>query len=123
MDEPPGKLTHLRNVAIIAALAACVAILPGGGNAAEAVLTAIVLGFLTAIAMLGFQAYRRSEMTLAVMSDQQRATLYAGIGLIALMIAGADKLLEDGLGVVVWLVLMGLGAFAIVHTIRAAQSY
>lgn len=123
MDDVPGPLTHLRNVAIIAVLAACVAIVPGGGNAAEAILTAVVIGFLGAFGFLGFQLYRQSEMTLAVLSDQQRATLYAGVGLIALMIAGADELLDTGLGFVAWIVLMGVGVFAIAHTIRAADSY
>ena len=49
----------LRNVAIVMLLALVVAFAPAGGNAADAVLTAITMGFLAAIAWTVFVLSRR----------------------------------------------------------------
>jgi hypothetical protein len=113
----------LRNIAIIAALAFVVAAVPGGGNAAEAVLTAITLTFLATIALAGFQIYRSQRLTIMTLSDQQRLLLSAAVGVIVLMIAGADEMLETGLGTLAWIGLIAAAAVAIWRLWLESQTY
>ncbi len=70
----------LRNVAIIMVLALAVAFAPAGGNAADAVLTALTMGFLAGIAWMLYVMSRQNQLTLATLSDARRAILYGAFG-------------------------------------------
>src|ERR687892_611066 len=83
----------VRNVAIIALMALGVALIPGGGTAAETVLAALSMAFLAVIAFFVYRLYMQNQLTLSTLRDAQRAILYGAFGVIALMIAGADQLL------------------------------
>jgi len=111
------------NVAIVLALAAVVAFVPAGGNAADAVLTAITMGFLAAISGAIYAAGRRNELTLAALGDGRRAILYAALGLIALLIAGSDEMFASGGGTLAWIVLLGGSVAAIWRIWVEAQTY
>lgn len=113
----------LRNVAIVVALALAVAFVPGGGNAADAVLTAITMAFLAAIAWAVYVASRQSQLTLATLSDGRRAILYGALGLIALLIAGADELFSTGGGTLAWIVLLAASIAAIWRVWIEANTY
>ena len=113
----------IRNVAIIALLALGVAALPGGGTAAEAVLAALLLGFLAALGFFAYRMYMENQLTLSALRDWQRAVLYGAFGVIALMIAGADELLGSGIGTLVWIGLLALSGFAIFRIWTEARSY
>ena len=63
----------LRDVAIIVVLALFVAFAPSGGNFAEAILTAITMGFLAALAWMVFVLGRQNQLTLATLTDKRRA--------------------------------------------------
>ena len=97
----------LRNTAIVMLLALAVAFVPGGGNSADAVLTAITMGFLAAIAWTIYVLGRQNQLTLATLSDGRRAILYAALGLIALLIAGSDEMFASGAGTLAWILLLG----------------
>ncbi|MGH2992402.1 MAG: hypothetical protein ACRDL1_02570 [Solirubrobacterales bacterium] len=112
-----------RNVAIIAVLALGVAAIPGGGTAAETVLAALVMGFLAAMGFLVYRLYWENQLTLSTLTDAQRAVLYGAIGVIALMIAGADELLDSGLGTLIWIALIALSALAIFRVWTVANTY
>jgi hypothetical protein len=116
-------LRALRNIAIIAALAFVVAAVPGGGNVAEAVLTAISIAFLAVIAAAGFQIYRAQGFSILSLTDRQRGILAGAVGLIVLMIAGADEMLETGLGAVVWIGLVATAGIAIWRLYLESQTY
>ena len=73
----------IRNIAIIAALAAAVDFLPGGGNAAQAVLTALTMLFLAAIAWLLYRVYNEQQLTLSTLTDAKKAGLFGAVGGIA----------------------------------------
>jgi len=103
----------LRNAAIVMLLALAVAFVPGGGNVAEAVLTAITMGFLAAIAWTIFVLSRQNQLTLATLSDGRRAILYGALGLIALLIAGSDEMFSSGVGTLAWILLLGASIAAI----------
>ena len=89
-------------------LALVVAFLPGGGNAAAAVLTALTMGLLAGIAWMVYTFSRENQMTLATLSDGRRAVLYSAVGLIALLIAGSDKMFDSGGGTLLWIVLLAI---------------
>lgn len=112
-----------RNVAIVMALALGVAFLPNGGNFADAVLTALTMGFLAAIAWMVYALARQNRLTLAALADSRRAVLYGAFGMIALLIAGADKMFETGGGTLLWIVLLGVSVAAIWRVWIEAGSY
>lgn len=113
----------LRNVAIIMLLAFGVAFMPSGGNVAEAVLTAITMGFLAGIAWMLFVLSRQNQLTLATLTDARRAILYGALGLIALLIAGSDELFSTGGGTLVWILLLGASVAAIWRIWIEANTY
>jgi hypothetical protein len=111
-----------RNIAIIMLLALVVAFLPGGGNAAEALLTALTMGLLAGIAWMVYTVSRENQLTLATLSDGRRALLYGAVGLIALLIAGSDKLFSSGGGTLLWIVLLAIAVGAIWRVWMEANS-
>ncbi|HEY8467073.1 MAG TPA: hypothetical protein VIL04_09740 [Solirubrobacterales bacterium] len=113
----------LRNIAIIAALAFVVAAVPGGGNLATGILAALTITFLAMIATAVYFAWRQNQFAYMALTDRQRATLLAALGAIALMVAGADELLETGIGAVAWIAVLGLSIFAIVRVVVESRSY
>jgi hypothetical protein len=113
----------LRNVAIVIGLALVVAFVPGGGNAADALLTAITIAFLTAIAWTVYVLSRQNQLTLATLSDGRRAVLYGALGMIALLIAGSDELFSSGLGTLAWLMLLAASVAAIWRVWVEANTY
>lgn len=113
----------LRNVAIVLLLALVVAFAPSGGNVAEAILTAITMGFLAGIAWAVFVLSRQNQLTLATLSDSRRALLYGALGMIALLIAGTDKLFATGGGTLLWILLLGASIAAIWRVWIDANSY
>jgi hypothetical protein len=113
----------LRNVAIVLVLALVVAFVPGGGNLAEAILTAITIGFLTAIAWTVYVLGRQNQLTLATLSDGRRAILYGALALIALLIAGSDEMFSSGGGTLAWILLLVASVGAIWRVWVEANTY
>ena len=112
-----------RNVGIVLLLGLVVAFAPAGGNAAETVLTAITMAFLTAIAWTLYVLSRENQLTLAALSDARRAVLYGAFGLIALLIAGSDELFSTGSGTVAWILLFAASVAAIWRIWVEAHTY
>jgi hypothetical protein len=102
-----------RNVAIIMVLALGVAFAPAGGNVVDAVFTALTMGFLAGITWMLYTLSRQNQLTLATLTDGRRAILYGAFGLIALLIAGSDKMFSTGGGTVLWLLLFAAAAASI----------
>lgn len=118
-----STMRTLRNVTIVMLLALAVAFAPSGGNVAEAILTAITMGFLAAIAWTLFVLGRQNQLTLATLSDARRAILYAALGMIALLVAGSDELFSSGGGTLVWIILLGASVAAIWRIWIDANTY
>jgi hypothetical protein len=112
-----------RNVAIVMVLALGVAFVPGGSNVANAVFTALTMGFLAGIAWMLYTLSRQNQLTLATLSDGRRALFYGAFGMLALLIAGTDKLFESGGGTVLWIFLLGASVAAIWKVWTEASSY
>jgi hypothetical protein len=113
----------LRDVAIIMLLALFVAFAPSGGNFAEAVLTAITMGFLAAIAWMVFVLGRQNQLTLATLTDARRGVLYGALGMLALLVAGSNELFSSGGGTLVWIILLGASIAAIWRIWIDANTY
>ena len=113
----------VRNVAIILALALVVDLAPGGGAAAETVLTALLLAFLAAIAWFLYRFYRDQQLTLMTLSDGRRAILFGALGAIALLIAAYEEFRSWEAGILLWIALMAGAVGAIVLVWRDASRY
>ena len=107
---------------IIAALAFIVAAVPGGGEAARAIVTALTIGFLVALGLIGYQLYRQNQLALLALEERSRTMLLAALGAIVLMLAGADELTASGVGLLIWLLVLGLSIFALVRVWGEARS-
>jgi len=116
-------LQTIRNVAIIAALAAAIDFLPGGGNAAEAVLAALSMCFFAAIAWLLYRVYREQQMTLATLTDGRRAGLFGAVGGIALLVVAYDDFIDWRGGLVLWVALLATCLAVIFLIWRDATTY
>ncbi len=95
-----------RNVAIIMLLALVVAFLPGGGNAAETIITALTMALFAGVAWMVYVFSRENQLTLATLPDSRRALLYGAVAMILLLIAGTDKLFSTGGGTLLWILLL-----------------
>ena len=116
-------MRNVRNVAIIMLLAAAVAFLPNGGNVVDAVFTLLTMCFLAGIAWMLYTLSRENQLTLATLDDKRRAIFYGAFGLIALLIAGTDKLFSTGAGTFVWIVLLAASVVAIWKIWTEANTY
>ena len=105
-------MAAVRNVAIVLALAALVAFLPGGGNAAA--LIGAVLGtlVLAALVIFAIRWYRDHRLDLDALGDRHRALLYGAIALVVFAMAGRTRLLNSGIGSVVWVACIALAGWA-----------
>ena len=112
-----------RNVAIIMLLALGVAFLPGGGNAVNTIITAITMAFLAGITWMLYTLSRQNQLTLATLTDGRRVIFYSAFGMIALLIAGQDKLFSTGPGTLLWIVLLGASIAAIWRIWTEANTY
>jgi hypothetical protein len=104
-------------------LAVGVAFVPAGGNVAETILAAITMAFLAAIAWMLYVLSRQNQLTLATLSDGRRAILYGAFGVLALLVAGTDKLFSTGGGTVLWLLLLAASLVAIWRIWIEANTY
>ena len=114
----------VRNIAIIALLAVPVAFLPGGGQAARTVVTALTMAFLATLGFAAYQVYRNNRLTVDTLPDDQRAVLFGSVGVLALMVAGASPMLGGGgFGAVLWVTLVACAVIAIISVWNRAHTY
>ncbi len=104
-------------------LALGVAFAPAGGNVVDAVFTALTMGFLAGIAWMLYSLSRQNQLTLATLSDGRRAILYGAFGVLALLVAGFDKLQSSGGGTLLLLLLFGASIAAIWRIWLEANTY
>ena len=110
-------------IAIILALAAAVALLPGGGTAAGAVGTALSIVFLGTLAWFGARLYRENRTALMSLEDRWRAILYGAIGVVVVTLAATSRLWLTSAGVIAWFALLFAAAYALYATWRHSRQY
>jgi hypothetical protein len=121
-SQPTGvndRLKTVRNVAIVALIAAAIYLLPGGGRASHTFLGVVYVGFAVAIGYLGLRLYREHRVALHSLGDAYRGLLYGAIAFAVLAWAARARMWESGLGELLWFVLVG----AIVYTFLAVYRH
>ncbi len=112
-----------RNVIIILALAALVAIVPGGGAASNVLLQAIWLAFLAAMVWVATIMYRERRTELYSLGDGRRAALYGALATAVLTLTATHRLWASAGGSIAWLVLIGGAVYVGGAVLWAARRY
>lgn len=117
------SLATARNIAIILAVAALVAIVPGGGAAANTALQAASLAFLATLAWFASIMYRQHRAALYGLGDRRRAILYLALAVATLTLTATHRMWATSAGSVAWLVLLAACIYAVVAIVVAARRY
>jgi len=112
-----------RNVAIILAVAAAVAFLPGGGPAAVFVATLLSIVMLMGLVWFAGRMYMEHRIDLFSLGDRTRALLYGAIAVVVLTLTASRVLFETGIGTLLWFALICGAAFALFQVWRARREY
>ncbi len=120
----PDRGKHLRNIAIVIALAVVVWQVPGGDSAGITISNILSLVFVGGLLFLGYRLYMENRETIFGLEERQRGVLYAGAALIAITLVATRRMWDaGGLGAIVWLMMIGAGVYAIVGVWRAYREY
>ncbi|MGH2858900.1 MAG: hypothetical protein ACRDMJ_15605 [Solirubrobacteraceae bacterium] len=113
----------VRNIAIIFAIAAIIAIAPGGGTAASVIIVAVSLAFLAAAGWVGAIMYREHRGSLELLGEAKRGILYGAAVVIAVCLTATHRMWQTSLGSVAWLVLLGVSIYAGFAVVWSARRY
>jgi hypothetical protein len=120
----PEALKNLRNVAIILAIAVAVWKLPGGGKAANTIGNVFSVLFIGGIFFLAYRLYMERRDTILGLEERQRGLLYGALALAAFALIATHRMWDaNGLGIVIWMAMLGASAYAIYSVWRAYSSY
>jgi hypothetical protein len=112
-----------RNVVIVLAIAAVVALVQGGETAANVAIQALSLAFLGTIVWFLSIMYRQYRPTLYGLGDRRRARLYVALGIGTLTLTATSKLWASGAGSVAWLLLLAGSIYAVFTVVWSARKY
>lgn len=112
-----------RNVVIVLAIAALVALVQGGQTAANVALQALSLVFLGVIVYFLSIIYRQYRTTLYGLGDRRRAMLYVALGVGTLTLTASSKLWATGAGSVAWVLLLAASAYTVFTVVWSARKY
>jgi hypothetical protein len=99
---------------VVALIALALAVLPGGGNALDVVLTALTIVFFAAIALLVARLYRQYRLDLDSLDQNIRLALYGSLAIAVLTFTGTDRLFNSGGGgVLVWFGLLAVASYGL----------
>jgi hypothetical protein len=112
-----------RNVVIVLAIAAVVALVQGGQTAANVALQALSLVFLGVIVYFLSIIYRQYRVTLYGLGDRRRALLYVALGVGTLTLTASSKLWATGAGSVAWVLLLAVSAYTVFTVVWSARKY
>ena len=120
----PDRGKHLRNIAILIALALAVWLVPGGDSAGLTIANLLSLIFVGGLLCLGFRLYMENRETIFGLEERQRGVLYAAGALLAITLVATRRMWDaGGLGAIVWLMMIGAGVYALVGVWRAYREY
>lgn len=117
------RIRTLRNVLIVALIAAAVEFLPGGGRVAEAFAAALWVAFAAGMAYFGYRIYRERRLTLYSLGQRHRAVLYGSIALAFFAFAARARMWETGFGEFVWFLILGAAIWGLMAVYRFSRSY
>ena len=113
-----------RNWAIVALIALAIVALPSGGAVLNVALALISIAFFVGIGLFGYRLYMENKFTIDALGDRLRFVLYASIGVAMLNFTATKRLFNaGGLGVLVWLVILGLCSYGVMWVYMSYRSY
>ncbi len=113
----------VRNILIVVALAAAVAVLPGGGTGAEVVSQLLFIAFAVGAALLLARLYRENRVAIHSLGDRHRGLLYGALAAIVFCAAAAGRFLGSGPGILLWFAIVGAASYALVVVWRHHREY
>jgi len=117
-------MRQVRNWGIIALIALAVVALPGGGPTLNVAMTLLSMAFFAGIALFGVRMYHEQRFTIDSLSDRQRFVLYASVGVAMLNLTATSRLFNaGGIGVLVWLMLLGLCSYGVMWVYVSYRRY
>ena len=116
-------MKHVRNIAIVLALAAVVYAAPGAGAAAGLLAWLLGVVFLGVLAWFVMVMYRHYRGEIFSLGDGMRALLYASVGLAVLTVTATPRLWSSGPGTAVWFALLALASCGAFAAWRSYQRY
>jgi hypothetical protein len=117
------RLKHLRNIAILIALALIVWLVPGGGTAGATVSNLLGILFAGALLFLAYRLYLEHRDSIFGLEERQRGILYASAALATVALVGTSRMWSTGGGTILWLGMMGAAAFGLYAVWQAHRSY
>jgi hypothetical protein len=120
----PDRRTHLRNIAIVIALAVVVWKVPGGGTASLAISNLLGLIFIGGLLFLGYRMYMEHRDTIFGLGERNRGVLYASIALAGITVIATSRMWDaGGIGAILWLAFIGLAVYGLYSVWRAYREY
>ena len=120
----PDRGKHLRNIAIIVLLAVVVWQVPGGDRAGSTIANVISIVFVGGLLFFGYRLYMENREAIFGLEERQRGVLYAGGALIAITLVATRRMWDaGGIGAILWLMMLGVGVYALVGVWRAYREY
>jgi hypothetical protein len=99
---------------VVALIALALAVLPGGGNALDVVLTALTIVFFAAIALLVARLYRQYRLDIETLDPNIRLALYGSLAIAVLTFTATDRLFDaGGAGALAWFALLVLASYGL----------
>ena len=109
---------------VVALIALALTLLPGGDSALDVVLTLLTILFFGAIAWFGYMLYMRNREAVYELTDRQRLVLYSSVGLAFLTFTATNRLFDEGgVGVLIWLALLGICSYGVFWVWNQYRSY
>jgi hypothetical protein len=112
----------IRNVAIIAAVAAIVAFVPSGDESASFVGQVLGIAFAILFSFAGLRLYQMFRTEIYSLGDAWRGILYGSIGLVVFALAARNELVDTGtgtLGFIAMLIVAATGLYLVWQRYRA----
>jgi TRAP-type C4-dicarboxylate transport system permease small subunit len=120
----PDRRTHLRNIAIVVALALAVWLVPGGGTASVTISNLLSVVFIGGLLFLGYRLYMENRETILGLPERNRGVLYAAIALGAITLVATSRMWDaGGLGAMLWLAFIALAVWGLYSVWRAYREY
>jgi len=116
-------LKTARNVAIILAIAAAVAFIPGSSRATSTLEAVLWVGFAVALGYLGLRFYREHRVAIHGLGDTHRALLYGGVVLAVFLYAGQKRMWLTSLGKLGWFLLAGVALYSFIEVYRHSRTF
>lgn len=116
-------MSRARNIAIVLALAAVVAFLPGGGTGAAVLGSVLSTLILVSFVLIAARFYRERRMDIDGLGERWKLIFYGSLAMLVLAFAGAGRLFDSGLGTLLWLCLVAGSVYLLVLVWRQYREY